>query len=111
MKRLREILLTQYIGAIVIGLVAAQGVIEAMGVATLPLRWYLGSHNAKTQSVLFNEQPRALPFPWESTLSGLTTVLLYFAASFLIAQWLFPADLTTDSSQKEETPEPQDMNE
>jgi hypothetical protein len=54
MSRIREILLTQYIGAITIELVAAQGLTAMVNLATIPLRWYLEFRNPESQSVLFN---------------------------------------------------------
>jgi hypothetical protein len=89
MIRLRQILVTQYIGAIVIGYLAAQALIAIANIAMLPLRWYLEGRNPATQSVLFNEKPHPIPFPWESTLSGVTTVLLYFVIAYGLMRWLY----------------------
>lgn len=102
MTRLREILLKQYIGAIVIGYIAAQAFIGIANIAALPLRWYLQGRNPATQSVLFNEKPHPIPFPWDSTLSALTTVLLYFAIAYGLTHWLYFSK--TDASKQEKTP-------
>jgi len=91
MARIREILLTQYIGAIVIGFIVAQGLLEMVGLAMLPVRWYLQGHNSGTQSVLFNQAPSQVPFPWQSALSGFTTLVLYFGVSYAFARWSYPA--------------------
>ena len=93
MIRLREILLTQYIGAIVIGYLAAQAFIGIANIATLPLRWYLQGRNSVTQSVLFNEKPHPIPFPWDSTLSSVTTVLLYFVIAYGLTRWLYSSPM------------------
>ncbi len=103
MNRILEILRTQYIGAIVIGYLAAQGFITAVGLATVPLRWYLSGRNSVTQSVLFHEQPQKIQFPWDSVLTGITTILLYFALCYALFRWLYLPTIDP-SDPDEETP-------
>jgi len=90
MSRIREILLTQYIGAITIALVAAQGLTAIVNLATIPLRWYLEFHNPGSQSVLFNATPRQIPFPWQGALMGATGVVLYLGVAYGLLRWLYP---------------------
>lgn len=90
MRRVREILLTQYIGAIVVGFIAAQGLLGLVALVTTPLRWYLEFHNRESVSVLFHATPQQVPFPWDSLLSLSVNVVLYLLIAYLLAHWLYP---------------------
>lgn len=88
MRRLREILLTQYIGAITIGLILAQGIIGLIRVVVEPLDWYVRTGDSQG-SVLFSAKaPRPL-FPWEGFILGVVDFLLYFVVCYLMVRWLY----------------------
>jgi len=84
MKRIREILLTDYIGAITIAFLVTDGVFSLIGgiarVASNYFRYY--------RSVL--EEARTGP-SWEILVSPALTLLLSLGTAFLLVKWLYPA--------------------
>jgi hypothetical protein len=90
MRRIREILLTQYVGAIVVGFIAAQGLLGFVALVTTPLRWYLEFRNRQSSSVLYQGTAQQVPFPWDSLLSLSVSILLYLLIAYSLARWLYP---------------------
>ncbi len=84
MHRIRELLLTQYIGAIVIGLVISQAITNFVSTILIPAGWYLESRNA-SRSVLGS--PR--PFMWDRFVVNLIAVALYVLIAYLLVRWLY----------------------
>ena len=90
MGRIREILLTQYIGAIVVGFITAQGLIGLVALVTIPLRWYLEFRNRTSSSVLYHATNQQISFPWDSVLAASVNILLYLLVAYWLARWLYP---------------------
>ncbi|SRR5258706_9779627 len=91
MRRIREILLTQYIGAITIGFIFAQAMIQFINVTVQVGANYWASrqdnHSALVASVSFR---------WNDFIVSMTSVALNLLAGFLLIRWLYampPAEL------------------
>ena len=98
MRRIREILLTQYIGAIAIAIVFAQVVSAFIALLIEPLQWILRVrlvHNQTTGSARY--PPDAPPYPWDEFLLQFANVLLYFIIFYAMARWLYPEALDAAS--------------
>ncbi len=97
MKRIKEVLLTQYIGAITIGFLLAQGIGSLISLLLQPVAWYLGRHS------YFGGTEQA--YPWTSAfLPSLAAVLLYFLVVYAFLRWLYwrpsePAGLKAEPRQ------------
>jgi hypothetical protein len=106
LSKIREILLTQYIGAILVALLGSQAVSTVIIAVARNGFWYFDQrHN---QSVLATSGP---PFPWENLIFSLVTVLLYLLAAYSLARWLFPAAPLSpavghDEAERPDQPEP-----
>ena len=87
MRRVKEILHTQYIGAIVVAILSAQGITGLISGVLTPLYAYLESQRP-FRSVL-DASPREFQFPWESLIGTLASVLLNLAFAFALFCWLF----------------------
>ena len=86
MHRIRELLLTQYIGAIVIGLVLSQAIISFVTAVLVPAAWYLAERSAP-RSVLGFSSPQ--PFNWDRFLLNLIAVALYVLVAYSLLRWLY----------------------
>jgi hypothetical protein len=87
MKRIREIFLTQYIGAIVIGMLVVQAIAGFISLLMQPLIWYTQARESR--SVM----QAALPwFPWSELLPSAITVALYVVVSYLLFAWLYQTE-------------------
>lgn len=91
MKRIREILLTDYIGAITIAFLVTDGVFSFIGgiarIASNYFRYY--------RSVL--DEAR-FGLNWEILVNPALTLILSLGAAFLLAKWLYPhtQDVSTE---------------
>jgi hypothetical protein len=83
MNQVREILRTQFVGAITIGFLLAQGIEGLIGVAIDPLAWYL------LQSKQFDRYVQPTPFSWPELGIVFVRALLYLLASFALTVWLY----------------------
>jgi H+/Cl- antiporter ClcA len=92
MKRIREILLTQYIGAIAIGMMIAQALVGFVSLLVQPVIWYQQTRSSR--SVLES----ASPLPWSNLLPLALTVVLYVAVSYALLIWLYPAEKNAPDS-------------
>jgi hypothetical protein len=83
-QTIREILLTQYIGAILVALLALQaiGVFLSTLIGKSLQYWQL----LRNRSLMDGPMP---PFQWLSLVSPLLLIFLYLAASYSLAWWLF----------------------
>ena len=86
LSELREILLTQYIGAILIALLGWQALIEIITMIVRLGFWCYGYLHS--QSVLVRSVG---PFPWDSLIFSAVTVVLYVLTAYALARWLYPA--------------------
>lgn len=101
MRRLGEILRTQYIGAIAIGFLLAQAAGNFVSTLVQPLITYY-ENRSRPQSVFAS----ASIFNWPSIIVTLTNMLLYLIAALLLVAWLYrkqkvepPAAGKTEQSQ------------
>jgi ABC-type multidrug transport system permease subunit len=91
MRRLREILLTQYIGAVTIGLLLGQAIsgfvnaIVQAGASYVAIRQTEGVFTASQQ------------FSWKNLITSLISVTLYFLVSLALIRWLY-AETTSETS-------------
>lgn len=86
MRRIRELLLTQYIRAIVIGLVISQAITSFVTAVLVPTAWYLAERSAP-RSVLGFSSPQ--PFNWDRFVLSLIAVALYLLLAYLLLRWLY----------------------
>ncbi len=82
MKRVREILLTDYIGAITIAFLITNGVFSFIGGIAIVAANYLRHY----RSVL--EEARG-GLNWEILVSPALTLILSLGTAFLLAKWLY----------------------
>lgn len=83
MNQVREILRTQFVGAITIGFLLAQGIGRFIGAGMDPVIWYL------EQSKRFDRYVQPSPFSWPSLAVELVYALLYLLVSFVLTGWLY----------------------
>src|SRR5271157_160672 len=99
MKRIREILLTQYIGAITIGFIFAQAAIQFINELTLTAGRYWTAE--ETQGSVMGA---TRSFPWANFIVSMTSVALHLLVGFLLIRWLYSDEKTQSSSQEVEAP-------
>ena len=85
-SKLREILLTQYIGSILIALLVWQAAIEVVTTAARTGFWFSSHHHS--ESVLGGSS--GAPFPWDNVIFAASTVALYLLTAYGLARWLYP---------------------
>lgn len=85
-SKLREVLLTQYIGSILIALLVWQAAFEVITTAVRAGFWISNHHH--TESV-FGGSSRT-PFPWDNLVFSAVTVALYLLTGYSLARWLYP---------------------
>jgi hypothetical protein len=102
-SKLREILLTQYIGSILVALLVWQAAIEVITTAVRTGFW-CSSHRPTTS--VFGGSSRA-PFPWDNLIFSAVTVALYLLAAYGLARWLYPsASPIAPEIEEEHAPDP-----
>lgn len=103
MRSIRELLLRQYIGAMVIALVAAQGFSHLIAIITVPLDRYLlnYAHQLRGGSSLFTPAPQ---IDWRVSIGFAVNAVLSFVVAYLLLRWLY---LRPAEPPGEETPNQQ----
>jgi len=86
MGRIRQILLTQYIGSILIALLACQAVVTLITSVIQNVSWYV--NDQRTHSVLGAPYTS---FPWERVIFSVVNIGLFVVAAHFLAAWLHPA--------------------
>lgn len=86
MDSLREALRRHYIGAIVIGMLAYDGLANLFGAITSPIYFVITAASAP-RSVL-GTTPRP-SLNWEDLLPLVIRATLYLLASYLLARWIY----------------------
>ena len=83
MNRIREILVSEYIGAVAIGLILAQAVMNFIGtvVNNVMIYWEI----QKSGNLLSPPQS----FSWRSPITSMVDVGLYLLAALLMIRWLY----------------------
>ena len=86
-SKLREILLTQYIGSILIALLFWQAAIEV--ITTIVRTGFWVSNHRHAESVFGGSS--STPFPWDNLIFSAVTIALYLLTAFGLARWLYPS--------------------
>jgi hypothetical protein len=86
MKRLREILRIQYIGAIVVALLANQAILSLVTVIVTPLQWYI-LRNSKISPYLTGAINPG--FLLVEGFQNLVSLILYALAAWILGKWLY----------------------
>jgi hypothetical protein len=97
MKRIREILLTQYIGAITIGFIFAQATIQFIDNIALGVMRYWMSEEFQGSAM-----GAARSFPWANFVVPLAAIVLHLLVGFLLILWLYSEDKTQRSDNEPE---------
>ncbi len=88
LSTIKRILLTQYIGAIVTGFIAAQGILGIVHAIILPLQWRLVMRDRRWPSSFgMGDAPRT--FDWNETLVALVNAALNLLLAYLLVRWLY----------------------
>jgi hypothetical protein len=83
MTQLREFLRHQYIGAIVIGLLAYQGLAQIITASISPIVVFMGNFGDRTLS---SDKPVVT---WMQLMPNLVYAVLSLTLSFLLLRWLY----------------------
>lgn len=101
LRRIRNVLSSEYIGAITIGFLLAQVV---AGIANSVVQW-LAFYATERQdhSNIFRSEPRV--FPWWNVTLPIVSVLLYLVAAGVLFYWLY---LRPNTNEKEPLVNPEE---
>jgi len=97
MKRIREILLTQYIGAITIGFIFAQAAIHFIDELALTVARYWMAEESQASAI-----GAARSFPWANFIVSMASVVLHLLVGFLLIRWLYSEEKTQSGGQEVE---------
>jgi hypothetical protein len=86
-QKLREILLTRYIGAILVALLCWQALVVLIERVVQTLFWVI--NDQRDHSALGS---RYSAFPWDSLVFSAVSIALFLLAAYALARWLYPAD-------------------
>lgn len=100
LTKLRQILLTQYIGSILIALLVWQAAVQFITIAVQSGFWLYNSR--KAGSVLVPSNPE---FPWYSIVVTGITIALYLLVAYVLARWLFPEVFGVKTSPAKDEPQ------
>jgi hypothetical protein len=100
LSKLREILLTQYIGSILIGLLVWQATIEVVSVIVRTGFW---AYNHSRQESVLGRPTEAL-YRWDNLIFTAVTTALYLLTAYGLASWLYPTAVAAQSEVEDEEP-------
>jgi hypothetical protein len=87
MRRIREILLSQYIGAITVGFILAQAVIQFINeIAQAVLSYWV------IQQTRESALSGARSFPWTNFIVSMASIALHLLFGFLLIRWLYATE-------------------
>jgi uncharacterized membrane protein (DUF4010 family) len=86
-EKLREILLTRYIGSILIALLCSQALIVLIERIAQTIFWVI--NDQRSHSAL--ESSRS-SFAWDNLIFSAVTSALYLVVAYVLALWLYPVD-------------------
>ncbi|HUM05366.1 MAG TPA: hypothetical protein VLT90_07885 [Terriglobales bacterium] len=94
--KLREVLLTQYIGAFLIALLVWQGAIDIISQIIRSGYWAFYTRRASVYGDYSRQQYR-----WDNLAITIVSVALYLLVAYGLARWLYPqlAPKTTDEPE------------
>ena len=90
-SKLREVLLTQYIGSILVALLVWRAAVEVITQVVRAGYWFVNRRHG--QSAL--EESYGTLFPWENLILSAVTIALHLLAAYALARWLYPATAST----------------
>src|ERR1035438_7282584 len=86
-EKFREILLTRYIGSILIALLCWQALIVVIEKVVQIVLWFINDQRAHTAF----QSPHSL-FPWDNLILSGVSVTLYLLTAYSLARWLYPQE-------------------
>ena len=104
MNELKQILLNQYIGAIVIAFLWAQTVISLVQVVTQPIEMLIIKILDQSNYSQMFGQP-SFKLNWALTLAGMLYAAALFVAGYLLAMWIYAQPKTSPTTEKLATDE------
>jgi uncharacterized membrane protein (DUF4010 family) len=84
-QKLRETLLTRYIGSILIALLCSQALIVLIEKIAQTIFWVI--NDQRSHSAL---EPSHSSFAWDNLIFSAVTCALYLVVAYVLAQWLYP---------------------
>jgi hypothetical protein len=99
LEKLREILLTQYIGSILVALLACNAVITLTTYLLQAAIWVF--NDQRTRSVLGSSHPA---YPWDNLVYSAATIILYLLTAYFLARWLYEGTAATTDAPSGEPP-------
>jgi hypothetical protein len=96
-SRIKQILLQQYIGAIVSALIAAQAISRIVSLLMMPVTYHLLIAGRSSTSVLGQREPPPM-FDWNQLITVAVNVCLELAMVYGLVRWLYYGH--SDSEQK-----------
>ncbi len=93
-------MLTQYIGSILIALLAVQAASELVVTVARTGSWIFYHHQA--QSVL--ERSPSSPFRWDTLILSGVRIALYLLTAYGLAEWLHPAPRPVPQDESQDGP-------
>jgi hypothetical protein len=97
-SKLREILLTQHVGSILVALLVWQAAIEVLARVVRIGFWFF--NHLHTESVL--EGSSRARFPWDTFIFSDVTVALYLLTAYGLVRWLYPAPFPVTQGETED---------
>jgi len=86
-EKLREILLTRYIGSMLIALLCSQAFIVLIEKIAQTIFWII--NDQRSRSALDSSHSS---FAWDNLIFSAVTGALYLVVAYALAQWLYPTD-------------------
>ena len=87
--KIKQILLQQYIGAIVTAFIAAQGIQAVISILFSPLSFFLSRVILRTQPNTYEGAGGMASLAWTSLVPLFVSAVLYLVAASLLIWWLF----------------------
>lgn len=97
LERIKQILLTQYIGAIIVAFIGVQGILGVLGVFMQPVFWMLTGQR-RTSVFVAPERPA---FDWNVLLASTVNAALHLLVAYLLFRWLYMQERPAESADVE----------
>lgn len=102
MRRIRGLLLKDYIGAIAIAFLFAQGILLLIAWILNPIQYFAAAHLQSHSASVFGRFDNP-PFQWDTFLITIIHSLLVLAAAYLLAHWVYKPEALTSNAQEQQT--------
>ena len=97
-SKLREVLLTQYIGAILTALLVFQGAAEVISQVARTAFWFFYQQNRR---VSVFERQSSSHYAWENFILSMVIAALDLLTAYSLAKWLYPLKASNDAPVEE----------